>query len=395
MTQSRSRSDRFGLRFSVFYGSFFLILGFYIPVFPVWLNERLDSNADLSVVLAAPIVAKILFSSVISHYADQHGDRRTALIGCSVMACLIFPLLWFQTGLVFLFLMLFAVSAFWQPLLPLADASAALGARLRQLDYGRIRIWGSLAFIVGTLGSGVLMEAGSADQTFLALAILFAVLAGSAVLLPRLADDVARSEQPMAEAYILPGEVPRWLTGRLIIVMAAAALVQAAHAGIYSFGTLYWQRSGFSGTEIGLLWSVGVTAEILLFFVSKHLRILSPVFLIGLGAALGGARWLIFPFVSGLETTFVLQILHAASFGATHLGIVAFIASQVHGRKAGSAQGLYSTISSVAMAVTTLAAGFLYEAGAEILFSVMAVTSFAGAAILLGERMLNAQRLRE
>lgn len=378
------QSEQFGLRVAFYYVAYFVILGVYIPVFPVWLDDRLTTSADLSLVLAAPIVAKILFSSPMAVYADRAGDRRRALILSGVLSCILFPVLWLLDGVFLLFAGLFLVSIFWQTSLPLIDASAALGARLRGLDYGRIRLWGSLGFIAGTFGAGLLLAEG-AQLVFFALAGMFLCLVAGAVGLPDLKRDVQEADATGASPDALKGRPngTAWVTAPLIIVICSAALAQASHAGLYAFATLHWQALGFRGFEIGLLWSVGVIAEILLFYVSKTFRRINPVTLIAIGAGLGMLRWLAFPGVSDFGPMLGLQLLHAASFGAVHLGIVGFIASEVRARRAGSAQGLFSSVSGLVMAISTLGAGLAYDLSVDLLFNAMAGLSALGLFSLL------------
>ena len=49
-------------------------------------------------------------------------------------------------------------AAFFSPALPITDAYALTGLRPRGIAYGPVRLWGSVAFIAGNIGAGLLLE---------------------------------------------------------------------------------------------------------------------------------------------------------------------------------------------------------------------------------------------
>src|SRR5213079_3330303 len=133
---------------------------------------------------------------------------------------------------------------------------------------------------------------------------------------------------------------------RFWLFVVSAAALQASHQLYYGFGTLYWRQLGFSDTVIGALWAEGVVAEIVLFWFSRQLVArLGPLGLMALGGVAGILRWSLMGIVPALAAAAVLQLLHALTFGASHLGAMYFMARSVPPGAAASAQSLYAAIS--------------------------------------------------
>ena len=169
--------------------------------------------------------------------------------------------------------------------------------------------------------------------------------------------------------------------------MLAAGLGQASHGFLYAFGSVYFEDLGYSKFVIGLLWASSVMAEVLMFaFSNRFYRSFGSVRLIMLGTALATLRWVVTALAPPLGILFLVQTLHAGSFGLTHLGTMHYIRERVPANMRNSAQGLYAVLSSgVLMSGTMWASGALYAGLGGAAFLVMAVISAlaCGLAMLL------------
>jgi PPP family 3-phenylpropionic acid transporter len=195
----------------------------------------------------------------------------------------------------------------------------------------------------------------------------------------RARDDKERPE-PVSARAILGHPV-------FVAVLVASGLIQASHSQLYNFGSIYWQSRGFSAGEIGLLWAVGTGAEIVLFAVAAFaLRRVDAFRLIAIGGIVAILRWLLFGLEPGLAATFLLQMLHAFSFGATFLGVMKAITERVPDEITAAAQGLNIIATGGLMAVASLASGVLYESLGVHAFVVMTIPAAAGLVILAGWR---------
>jgi PPP family 3-phenylpropionic acid transporter len=263
-------------------------------------------------------------------------------------------------------------------LMPLGDSVTLAAVRSDGLDYGRVRVWGSLSFIVAATGSGWLLAA-TAPSALAGNAVLLLVLAASAVLFVACLV-IPRSEGPRAG-------LSRWaaLAGfagerRFWVFAGSAALLQASHQLYYGFGTLHWREIGLSDEVIGALWAEGVVAEIVLFWFSRPLVArFGPFGLMAMGGIAGILRWTLIGVVPGLGAAVGLQLLHAGTFGASHLGAMHFMARSVPPQAAASAQSLYAALSAgLGSGLVMLAAGWLYTAYGGHAYPFMALLSAGG-----------------
>ena len=162
----------------------------------------------------------------------------------------------------------------------------------------------------------------------------------------------------------------------------AASLIQSSHAVYYGFSTITWKAAGFDGVAIGALWALGVIAEIVLFALSGRLPpAFGPVPLMIVGGVGAAIRWAGLAFDPTGWTLPLLQLLHALSFGATHLGAVAFIAHAAPEGRGATAQGYFSVVQGVTLSACMLLAGSLYEAIGVASYGAMAVIALVGAVI--------------
>jgi PPP family 3-phenylpropionic acid transporter len=242
------------------------------------------------------------------------------------------------------------------------------------LDYGPMRLWGSAAFIVGALVSGLLLRAIDSTQLIwpiVALAVLCAL--ASFALVPL--DAPPAAAQPLSRARGLLRK-PLFLA-----IIAASALIQGSHAAYYAFSSITWQAAGLGGGTIAALWSLGVIAEIVVFAVSPRFT-WSPASLVLIGAASGVVRWIVTAQEPGIALLAGVQLLHGFTFGITQVGIVALMAQRVPQHLLASAQGYLAAASGAAMSLSTIVSGLLYAQVGEGVYLAMALMALAGGGVI-------------
>ncbi len=270
---------------------------------------------------------------------------------------------------------------FSHPLQPVMDSITLSGVRRFGHDYGQIRLWGSVIFIFVNIGGGWLLGAYGTQAVMLAMIVTaFAGFAFSPIT-PRL----GRPRKP-ANLNQLAGATTWQLMAnrRFMLVTAGCGIIQATHAMLYGFGSIYWETAGFSGNVIGMFWAIGVAAEVALFQFSRQVfRKVSPMQLVMIGGFASLVRWTLFPLEPGLAGFVVLQALHGLSFGATHLGLMHFYNDAVPEERMGSAQAAGFVTGALAMGGFGLLSGPLYEAFGVNAFLAMALAGGTGFALLL------------
>ena len=376
------REERPGLgfawRLSAFYAAVFLVAGTKLPFLPIWLEWRGLTLAQISIVTAAPLFARIVVTPAIALAADRWGEHRKMLIVLAWAALAVLVLLTQAHGFPAILGLTLLIAVAWTTIMPLAETVAMGGVRAQGLDYGRMRLWGSLSFIAASFAGGwAIVAFGPAVAVWLMVAGAAGTLAAAYVLPASSSPDTAATTKPSVTRTEIVALV---MSGRFVVFLFAVGLTQAAHAVFYTFGTVHWKAQGISAGWAGVLWAIGVSVEIGLFaFSGTVVRTCGPALLIAAGALAGVVRWSAMAFDPPLATLVMLQALHGLTYGATHIGAVHYISASVPPALAGTAQALYASVTAgIAMGLATLLAGQLYGASGALAYLAMAGLSLAG-----------------
>ena len=379
--EARDPYPSFAWRLGFLYAALFLVVGCYLPYLPIWLHWR-DLDADqIAVLLATPLFIRILFTPAISFAADLLGGRRAILIALAWGSLVSFLLLWAADGFWQMLLATALLAINWTTIMPLIETVAVAGIRSGALDYGRVRLWGSLSFIVASLGSGLLIGTLGAETVLPLLLAGTALMVLGAHFLPREFGGRAPLAASGLRRLKLTDAFDLVRAPLFLLFLLAASMVEASHALYYSFGSLHWRAQGIPDGVIGALWSVGVVAEIALFAASG--RVIASIatarllMLAGLAATL---RWGLMAVDPPLWATALLQTLHAMSFGAAHLASIRFMTHAVPEDRAATAQGLYAAVvAGLVLGGATVASGPLYRTFAGEAYGAMACLALIGA----------------
>ncbi|HEV2560099.1 MAG TPA: MFS transporter [Microvirga sp.] len=380
-----------GARLSALHAATFAGIGFYLPFFPVWLQSKAMSPGLIGVMVAIPIVVRILVTAPLMSLADRRLGLRPLLLAGHGAQVIGYPLLMVADDPFVIAGLVAALAVAQSPIVPANDLATIEAVRRNpRFDYGRLRVWGSIAFLAANIAAGYLVGALGADVVIWAL--LLTPLAG---ILATLLALPGRHTTPAAKPSAT--EVRARLPAVFFVVVLGAAMVQGSHGAIYAFGSIHWRSVGFSDSLIGYFWAIGVLAEIVVFFLLGRGvgRGSAGVGLILVGGAAAIVRHACLSLTPGLVPTLALQALHGLSFGATHLGTMAAIAALAPETQRGRAQGLGGSLIALAMAGTTVASGPLYRAFGPAVFAAMVPLCALGIAlVLLGARMMRAQPQR-
>jgi PPP family 3-phenylpropionic acid transporter len=364
-------NDSFAWRLALVYAAFFLIVGWHLPLFPVWLSARGLDPAAIGLVLAAMQGVRVIATPAGTRIADRYGSLSGAIVVTTVASVAAIGALASARGLTFILIAAVTLSFVSAPVLPLTDAYGLTGLALRGKAYGPVRLWGSVAFVAANLSGGVLLDILAPGHLIWLIFAGNCTLAVAAMLLVR-----QPRETPPRTAASSHGHLRR---PAFLAVAAAASLIQASHAIYYAFATLDWSAKGYGGAAIGVLWALGVVAEIVLFaFAGRLPKAVGPMALIGIGAVGAVVRWTAMIFDPPAVLLFPLQLLHALSFGTTHLGTMMYLSQNAPEQNRAAAQGDIATANSVTMAAASALAGVLYGAGGSFAYAAMAALAVAG-----------------
>ncbi len=252
--------SKYSVQISIFFGAIFLPFGIYIPYFAVWMKALGLSAQDISLVLTVPLITRVVFTPIMAALADKFGDRRLTLRVYGTLYALTFALILVNDSLVWLLFVMILSNLFMCAIVPVSDSLAMAGVRRFNLDYGRMRLWGSAAFIAGNLLGGMAIDLWSASHIIWIMVAANCLQIGFAWLLPK--DPRLEDGKTLTKGTRMNWQQLRQFAQTSFwIILLSVSLLQASHSLLYSFGTIYWQEIGISSNMIGILWAASVLAE--------------------------------------------------------------------------------------------------------------------------------------
>lgn len=364
----------FSPRLAALYAAMFVALGIQLPFFPVWLKAKGLDAGMIGIVLAAPILVRIFSVTAVARLADRRDALRAAIMATALASVFGYVLVGFASGAAGILAAYVLAALVATPAMPLAEAYALKGLAARGRAYGPVRLWGSAAFIGGTLIAGVVTDVIAPENLIWLIVAGYGISALAALALAPLPARTAVSGADAAGSRSLLRD-PAFLAA-----VTAASLIQASHAVYYGFSALQWRAEGFDGVEIAALWALGVIAEIVLFAVQGRLPpMLTPTALLMIGGLGAAVRWSAMALDPAAAVLPVLQLLHALSFGATHLGMLGFVVARAPSHQGATAQGYLSIALGTTMALATALSGVLYAGFGSRAYAAMALAAILGA----------------
>ena len=378
---SGSGSDGFSWRLAAFYAAFFGFSGVIMPFFPAWLQAKgLDSRAT-GIVLAVPMFIRLISVPSVARLADRRSALRGALIASAFGSAAAYVVLSQANQFVPILLAVALASLATAPTMPLLDAYALKGLALRGRAYGSVRLWGSVAFVIANFGAGFVIDRIAPIQIiWLLFGSLVIVSAVSLTLMPIALDGGSAEKVAAAPGKLL-------LSPGFWVFTGGASLIQASHAVYYGFSVLDWRAKGLDSASIGGLWGLAVIAEIALFAVSARFpQRIGSLGLLGVGAFGAVLRWGVMSLNPPLVLLPMLQLLHAFSFGATHLGSMQVLTLHAPARQFATAQGDFATVLASVMAGGMALSGALYSDLGDRAYVAMALAAALGGVFVLSAR---------
>ena len=365
-------------RLSAYYFFYFAFIAALSPFFTLYLQSLKFSAWDIGVLMSLMQVMRLLAPNLWGWLADRLGAKTPIVRGAALMSLAGFSCFFFAQGFAGFFLGMALLAFFWSASLPLVEALtfSHLGAAASR--YGAIRLWGSVGFILAVLGLGWLLDRLPLSATlWVSLALLGGILA-CALALPE-------KREARHESDRIPiGDILR--RREVSALFGACFFMAAAHGALYVFYSIFLADRGYSTTMIGLLWTLGVVAEIAVFlFLPRLFRRFSLRAILLASFACAVARFLTIGWgVEWLALVLFAQLLHAATFGAYHAAAVAAVNRWFAGRHQARGQALYGSLSFGAGGMLGgLLSGWSWDAlGAELTFTLSSAFAFVGMLIL-------------
>lgn len=377
-------------RTTTFYFTLYMYGGAMNVYASIWLAGRGLTGEQIGTISAVPIFIMLVLNLVVGRIADKAADWRQVIVLGAVMAA-IFPL-----GLFF-------VHDFWGILLfwtlanvaqlaisPVVDAAAMRMTARRGSDFGVMRAWGTLGYLIMLVVTGYFVG-WFGPLIFLPFAVLLALIrAGAALWLPQFRAPVGE-RQATQGATRLRHVLKPWF----LLPLIGYAMVFSTHMLLSTFQGLLFERQGISLNMIGILIALGALSETAMFFVFGRIAArFRPRHMILLSAVVTVLRWIAMGFAPGLPVLIGLQLLHGVTFALGFMACVGFIAKHTSEDIAAEAQGFFSALQ-LGMSVLALAGfGSLADTyGAQAYFASAAFAALGGLAVWVSMSMQGPSQL--
>jgi len=343
-------------RLSGFYFFYFAALGALLPYWGLYLQSLGFGAREIGELIAILMATKIVAPNIWGWIADHSGRRMMIVRLGSLLSVVAFGGIFLGVSYWWMAFVICLFSFFWNATLPQFEAATMSHLGDSTHRYSSIRLWGSVGFIIAVVVVGPLLEAEGVDLLPLVLVILFASIWLSSLVVPEhAAGHLPLDHEPLRNVLRQP---------IVVALLVICFLVQMGHGPYYTFYTIYLDDIGYSSSTIGMLWALGVVAEIAAFLVMHRLFPRFGVrWLLLVALALTTLRWLLVAWwAESLTVMIFAQLLHAFSFGVFHAVAISLIHKYFVGRHQGKGQALYSSVSfGAGGAIGSLYSGYTWE----------------------------------
>ncbi|MCE2859020.1 MAG: MFS transporter [Oxalobacteraceae bacterium] len=362
------------LNFALFFFAYYGYIGVFSPYASLYFADRGVSAVQIGVLMSMMQVMRIFGPNLWGWVADHTRRRVMVLRVTSAASALVFCGMFWGEAFVFFFVLMLVLNLFTSAQGPLAEALMLSSMRGDLTHYGRLRLWGSVGFIVTVITAGQVLDwQGIRLMPWIALGLLVMVAAVALHM---------REEVAMPRSQDTPSVRQLLKQREVIAFFISTFLMIAAHASLYVYYSLYLSQIGYSKTVIGLMWSLGVVAEILFFYFQAPLfrRFGIPTLMLT-SLLIGVVRFSMIGFgAESLVMLLIAQILHAATFGVHHSASVATLQRWFAGPLQARGQALFISVS---YGLGGSLGGLLLSAcwdtfGARLVYMIAALFCFAG-----------------
>ncbi len=364
------------------YFFYFGVMGVFLPYFNLYCDHLGFSGTQIGNLSAARQVAMIIFPLIWGILADRYNARRPIYIFCSFLSAVVWAGLLFTRNFWWMLLIVTIYGIFYAPLIPFLEAFAMDVLKGRKKTYGRMRLWGSIAFISMVLGLGWFIERFSIE-------IILGVVLGGSILQALIALGIP-STGPVNTVPFSQGG--RYLFHpRFMIFMFCAFLMLLSHGAYYGFFSIHLKNLGFGTGFISGCWALQSTSEICVMMFSglifkkfplKNVLIFS--FLIAV------VRWLALFQFTGAGAILASQLTHAVTYGTFHMASILYVDRLIPKEVKTLGQGINNALTyGLGLMVGFYISGFLYEIyGTAPLFGVSAAIAVLGGVVFVAHEFL-------
>ncbi len=306
-------------KISIFYFFYFGSLGIYLPFLPIFLKAKGFSGVEIAFLISLLPIFKLISPPFWGYMSDVLFSPKKVLIATTFLSGVSFLMFYFLPGGIYTYLLLSLYALFRAPLIPLMNSLTFrfLGEKIE--NFTLVRVWGSVGFIVFATSVGKLLAKASIVEYF---PLLMALILFANMVVSFLFPDLEPPAKGKSKEKLL-----RLLTNRNFIYFILVSMIsRIADGPYYSFFSLHLKSLGFHETFIGVAWSVGVIAEIVIFLLApRFLKRFSLKFILFIAYFAGVIRWSLVAAFSQPLILLFSQLFHGLTFGAFYAASVSYV----------------------------------------------------------------------
>jgi len=349
-----------------------------VPYWALYLQSENFSPADIGILMSLFQISRIFAPNFWGWLAD-HTAKRTIWIQLNtVLGVVGFIAVFFAHGFWPMLFVMAALSLFTSSTMPLSESLTLAHLANTKGHYSRIRMWGSVGFIVASILLGYVIDWAGISSLLWAILIVQLALFMLTFSLP---------DAKVAPHHTDDASVWKIIQKPAVLaLLAGCALMVTAHGVLYNFYSIFLAEHGYSKAMIGWLWSLGVVCEIAVFMLMPSMmRRISLKNILLISLALAVIRFsMIGLAVDNLFLLLIAQSLHAATFGSFHAASVEVVAQFFNGRHQAKGQAIYNSVTyGLGGAIGGIVGGYaLQYLGGEATFLLAAVFPLLGFAVV-------------
>ena len=370
-------------RLSGFYLFYFALLGATAPFLALYFDHLGFAPARIGELVAIPMLMRCIAPNLWGWLGDRTGQRLRIVRFGAVCTFLSLALIFVDHSYAWLALVMAMHAFFWHAVLPQFEVITLAHLGDQAARYSQVRVWGSVGFVLAVVGLGQLFESAGMGLYPTVLMVIIAGIVLSSFQVPEPAS------APRGRATDADGFVTQLLKPTVLAFYTSVALMQLSHGPYYTFLSIHLESLGYARGAIGMLWALGVLAEIGVFMVMARVftrftvrQVLIASFL------LAALRWLLLgTFANHLAVLLLAQLLHAATFGSFHAAAIHFVQGHFGARQQGQGQALYAALAGLGGALGAVYSGHTWTAlGPEWTFALASLAALLAAGVLAGVR---------
>lgn len=325
-------------RLSGYYFFYFAFVGVFAPYLSLYLKSLQFASWEIAVLMSTTLIMRLCASNLWGWLADKTNQRVTLIRIAALLSIVVYVGIFFGHSFSWLLITLALMSFFWSAQLPLFEALTLNHLAQETHRYGKLRLWGSIGFIASVLIAGYVLDFIAIHNVLWMLLVCLIGISVASWLIPETSHVSTLHPQTLWTIIKRP---------EILALFATCFLISTAHGALNTFYSIYLTDHGYSKTVTGVMWSVGVIIEIIVFaYMPKLFQRYRIHIILLISAFCVVVRFLIIGwFVDWPSLLFFAQLLHGMTFGAHHAAAIAAIHQTFKGAHQVRGQALYMSIS--------------------------------------------------